>query len=145
MQETRYVITPFALGVNRRHHSITDVSSGSLADVAATLPNVRFTPESGRQRRPSPCPLCARSGCEQSQQTTCANAHLFDHLVDVPQRHSNTKLSVVSPWVPKRVRVCVPFTQPEMPADAATWRALSTFARTNPVNSSGALDLASAP
>ena len=35
------------------------VRYGSLADIAAALPNVRFTPESGHQRRPLPCPLCA--------------------------------------------------------------------------------------
>jgi hypothetical protein len=50
MQETHYVITPFALGVNRRHHSITDVSSGSLADIGAATSDVCFTPKSRHSR-----------------------------------------------------------------------------------------------
>ena len=38
------------------------VSDGSLADTAASLPNVRFTPESGHHGNPSSCPLSAKSG-----------------------------------------------------------------------------------
>jgi hypothetical protein len=36
-------------------------STASLADIAAALPNVRFTRESGHQRKPSSC-LSANSG-----------------------------------------------------------------------------------
>src|ERR1700746_3263561 len=37
------------------------VCFGSLADIAAALPNVRFTPESGHHRKRSSCPPSARS------------------------------------------------------------------------------------
>src|SRR5262249_43255373 len=36
-------------------------SYGSLADIPAALPNVRFTPESRHHRNPSACPLSAKS------------------------------------------------------------------------------------
>ena len=35
---------------------------GSLADIAAALPNVGFTPESGHHRELSSCPLSANGG-----------------------------------------------------------------------------------
>jgi hypothetical protein len=38
---------------------------------------VRFIPESRQAAKISVCPLCARSGCEQSRQ----GSPLFDHLV----------------------------------------------------------------
>ena len=38
-----------------------DVRYGSLADIAAVLPNVRFDPDSGHQRQPLLCPLSAKS------------------------------------------------------------------------------------
>jgi hypothetical protein len=41
---------------------LQDVRLGSLADIAAALSNVRFTPESGHRRKQSSCPLCARNG-----------------------------------------------------------------------------------
>jgi len=34
-----------------------NVRCGSSADIAAALPNVRFTRESGHQRKPASCPL----------------------------------------------------------------------------------------
>src|SRR5262249_61260191 len=41
---------------------------GSGADIACLLSNGRFTPESGHHELALPCPLSAKSGCEQSQQ-----------------------------------------------------------------------------
>jgi hypothetical protein len=41
---------------------LLDVRFGSLADIAAALPDVRFTPESGPRRRSSSCPLSAMCG-----------------------------------------------------------------------------------
>jgi hypothetical protein len=38
---------------------VAHVSDGSLADIAAALPNIRFTPESGHHPRWSLCPLSA--------------------------------------------------------------------------------------
>jgi hypothetical protein len=48
-----------------------DVRLGSEADMAASICDVRFTPESGHPMRHSECLLCANSG-------HCAS---FDHLV----------------------------------------------------------------
>jgi len=42
--------------------STVHVRYGSLADIAAAIPNVRFTPESGHRRKRSSCPLSANSG-----------------------------------------------------------------------------------
>ena len=46
----------------------------TLADIGAALSNVRFTPESGHHRKPSPCLLSANNG-------HCRIATSFDHLV----------------------------------------------------------------
>src|SRR5262249_14048642 len=54
-----------------------DVRFGSLADVIVSRIDVRFTPESGQLKCSSRCPLWAKSGREQSQQSN----RLFDHLV----------------------------------------------------------------
>ena len=45
-----------------RNFGGSDVRFGSLADIAAALPNVRFTPESGHNRAFWACPLSANSG-----------------------------------------------------------------------------------
>jgi hypothetical protein len=50
---------------------------GSLADIEDQSGDVRFTPKSGHRSMRIECPLCAKSGREQSQQSNC----LFDHLV----------------------------------------------------------------
>jgi hypothetical protein len=42
-----------------------DVRSGSLADIAAAVANVGFTPESGHHPKPSSCSLSAKSGHSQ--------------------------------------------------------------------------------
>jgi len=39
-----------------------NVRFGSLTDIAAALPYVRFTLESGHHRKPSSCPLSATAG-----------------------------------------------------------------------------------
>jgi hypothetical protein len=41
---------------------VSKVRFWSLADIAATLADVRFTPESGHQLSLLGCPLCAKSG-----------------------------------------------------------------------------------
>src|SRR5262249_43443708 len=45
-----------------------DVRFGSLADIAAALPNVRFTPKSGHHRTPLSCPLSAKPGSRKLNQ-----------------------------------------------------------------------------
>src|SRR5262249_24240876 len=58
----------------RRNHGSPTVSTRVLqnnrsgADIACLLSNGRFTPESGHHELALPCPLSAKSGCEQSQQ-----------------------------------------------------------------------------
>jgi hypothetical protein len=47
-----------------------DVRFGSKADILLGLRDVRFTPESGHCRATVGCPLCAKSGREQVQQTS---------------------------------------------------------------------------
>src|SRR6516162_1101454 len=41
---------------------VSDVRFGSIADIAASLTNVCFTPKSGYWNSVSKCPLCAKSG-----------------------------------------------------------------------------------
>src|SRR5262249_3202640 len=53
------------------------VRFGSGADIARLFTNVRFPPESGQTADVSICPLCATTGCEQSQQ----GSRLFDDRV----------------------------------------------------------------
>jgi hypothetical protein len=60
-------------------------SFGSLAEMEASSPDVRFTPESRRPSARSACPLCAISGHRVS---------LFDHLVGTGahrRRHGEAK------------------------------------------------------
>ena len=52
------------LGLTKLRHTIqigttVDVRFGSLADIAAAIPNVRFTPRSRHHRAQSASPLCA--------------------------------------------------------------------------------------
>src|SRR5262249_9117596 len=64
----------------------------SKADIGASPSYVRFTPESGHSSEHLQYPLCAKSGREQMQQTTCAKCALFDHLVGTKeQRRGHTK------------------------------------------------------
>ena len=48
-----------------------DVRFGSLADIVAALPNVRFAPESRHHRKPSSCPLSANSGSQRPFNPRC--------------------------------------------------------------------------
>jgi hypothetical protein len=60
-----------------------------LADIAAHRCDVRFAPKSGHRELATVCPLCANSGCEQSQQKK-----LLDHLVGgdkQPRRHGQAE------------------------------------------------------
>jgi hypothetical protein len=68
-------------GCTRIHGTMQKVAAGaglggSLADIAAAHPNVRFTPESGHYRKPLSCPLRAITGL--MHRSNCA---LFDDLV----------------------------------------------------------------
>src|SRR5262249_48621666 len=45
------------------------LACGSGADITRSPSNVRFTPQSGRSADMLACPLCARTGREQVQQT----------------------------------------------------------------------------
>jgi hypothetical protein len=51
----------------------------------ARLRHVRFAPKADKRADVSLSPLCATTGREQMQQTTCANARLSDHLVGAQQ------------------------------------------------------------
>jgi len=58
--------------ITSRSANASDVRFGSLADIPAALPNVRFTPESGHWNSLAKYPLCAISRYRGT---------LFDHLV----------------------------------------------------------------
>jgi hypothetical protein len=51
------------------------------ADMAASICDVLFTPNSGHSSRQSECPLWAKSSREQVQQNPASNVSLFDHIV----------------------------------------------------------------
>ena len=54
------------------------VRFGSLADIKARLPNVRFTPKSGHRNSVVECPLCAINVRFASRRTAAKFASLFD-------------------------------------------------------------------
>jgi hypothetical protein len=65
-----------------------DVRFGSLTDIAAALPGVRFTPKSG----PKPVGMSAK--CQKQTHAPQKTTSLFDHLVgagEQPRRNFKTE------------------------------------------------------
>jgi len=67
----------------------THVRFGSLADIAAAFPNVRFTPESGRHPKPSSCPISAKT----------EHGGSFDQVERIEGRHARSQYWAFVPCV----------------------------------------------